>query len=86
LEGELWTGDINLHVARKIQSSSSPLEIQDLPFLRSKRLRRSAIVVSLRMPASLGPLNLDRMLEFGAGYLKMNAALLSVALPVTAPV
>jgi hypothetical protein len=45
-EVEPWTGDINLHVVKKIQSSSSLLEILGLPSLRSKKRRKFAIAAS----------------------------------------
>jgi hypothetical protein len=79
-EVEPWTGDINLHVVKKIQSSSSLSEILDLPSLRSKKRRRSAIAASLRIHALHGLLNLDKMLEYGVVSLKMSAVHLSVVL------
>jgi hypothetical protein len=56
----------------KIQSSSSLLEIQGLPSLKSKRLKRFAIDASSRMHAWLGLWNPVRTLAFGAAYLRMN--------------
>jgi hypothetical protein len=83
--GEPWTGDINLHVATKILSSSSPLEIQGLPSLKLKRRRRSAIDALLKNLVLLGLLNPDRTLESGAGYLKMSAVHSSAVLHVIVP-
>jgi hypothetical protein len=73
-EVEPWTGDINLHVVKKIQSSSSLSEIPGLPSLKSKRQRRSVIAASSKIRALHGLLNLDKMLAYGAVSLKMNVA------------
>jgi hypothetical protein len=76
-EVEPWTGDINLHVVKKIQSFSSLSEILGLPSLRSKKRRKFAIAASSKIRALHGRLNQDKTLVSGVVSLKMNAAHLS---------
>jgi hypothetical protein len=84
-EVEPWTGDINLHVVKKIQSSSSLSEILGLQSLRSKKRRKFAIAVSSKIRALHGHLNQDKTLVSGVVSLKMNAAHLSDVLHEIVP-
>jgi hypothetical protein len=79
-EVEPWTGDINLHVVKKTQNSSSLSEIPGPRSLRSKKRRRSAIAASSKNHVVHGHLNLDKMQVSGVVSLKMNAVHSSVAL------
>ena len=71
-EGEGWIGDTNQPVAKKILSSSSLLEIPVLRSLKSKKLRKSAIVAAFARSALPGRLSLDKMLASGAVFPKMS--------------
>jgi hypothetical protein len=84
-EVEPWTGDINLHVVKKIQSFSSLSEILGLQSLRSKKRRKFAIAVSSKIRALHGHLNLDKTLVSGVVSLKMNAGHLSDVLHEIVP-
>jgi hypothetical protein len=69
-----WIGDINQPAAMRIQSFSSLLEIQVQPSHKSKKLKRFVSAALLKSLAWPGLWRADKMLEYGAGYLRMNVA------------
>jgi hypothetical protein len=62
-------------VAKRIQRFSSQSATPDQLLLKLKRQKKSVNVVQLKSLVLLGHLKADRMLEFGAAYLRMSVAL-----------